>query len=135
MYIDVLLWLAEMLSFNHTSLIQNWTQKASFVPTSLLKQSDVKWLAHTHKLRQNCSQHHCLFCCSVAGTEYRHSCCCLQPTTEQFACLTLSDDIVKHCCLTAGHTELHLGDERPPLRYLLSLHREGRPMIMTPFVK
>ena len=48
---------------------------------------------------------HCLFCCSVAGTEYRHWCWFLQPTTELFACPTLSDDIVIHCCLTAGHTE------------------------------
>ena len=105
---------------------------------SLLKQSDVKWLAHTYKLTWTAAgtlslkmkSNHCLFCCSVAGTEYRHWCWFLQPTTELFACLALSDDIVKHCCLTAGHTELHLRDERPPLRYLLSLRRGGRPMIM-----
>ena len=48
----------------------------------------------------------------------------LQPTTELFACLALSDNIVKHCCLTAGHTELHLGDEHPPLAYLLSVRRD-----------
>ena len=28
-------------------------------------------------------------------------------------CLALSDDIAKHCYLTVGHTELHLGDELP----------------------
>ena len=75
---------------------------------------------------------HCLFCCSVAGREYRHWCWCLQQTTELFACLALSD--VKHCYLTAGRTELQLSDERPPLRYLLSPGRGSRPMIMTPFV-
>ena len=93
---------------------------ASYWPL-LLKQSDVKWLAHTHKLT-SCHQkikcnHHCLFCSSVAGTEYRHWCWFLQPTTEQFGCLTLSEDVAKHCYLTAGHTELHLGDDIP-LRYL-----------------
>ena len=56
-------------------------------------------------------RNHCRFCCSVAGTEYRHWCWFIQPTTELFACLALSDNIVKLCCLTAGHTELHLGDE------------------------
>ena len=29
------------------------------------------------------------------------------------ACLTPSDNVVKHCCLTAGHTELHLGMSAP----------------------
>ena len=45
----------------------------------LPKQSDVKWLTHTHtQIYSNHSRHivlkrsHCLFCCSVAGTEYRH---------------------------------------------------------------
>ena len=37
-------------------------------------------------------------------------------------CLALSDDIVKHCCLTAGHTELHFGDEHSPLSDI-SYHR------------
>ena len=57
----------------------------------LLKQSDVKWLAYTHKLRWTAAGtlslkmkcNHCLFCCSVAGTEYRHLCWFTQPTTEQ----------------------------------------------------
>ena len=43
---------------------------------------------------------HCVFCCSVAGTEYRHLCWLLQPTTVQFVCLALSNGIVKHCYLT-----------------------------------
>ena len=72
---------------------------------SLLKQSDVKWLAHTYKLTRTTAGmlslkmkcNHCLFCCSVAGTEYRHWCWFLQPTMEQCACLTR-----KHCYLTAG---------------------------------
>ena len=87
----------------------------------LLKQSDVKWLAHTHKLRWTAAgtlslkmkRNHCLFCCSVAGTEYRHWCWFLQPTTEQFVCLTLSDDIENYCYLTAGHIEIHLGMSTP----------------------
>ena len=97
----------------------------------LLTQSDVKWLAHTYKLtgtiagtlslKMKCN--HCVFCCSVAGTEYRHLRWFLQPTTEQFPCLAPSDSIVKHCYLTAEHTQLHLGDECPPLGYLLSSRR------------
>ena len=67
---------------------------------SLLKQSNVKWLAHTHKLTWTAAgmlllkikRNHCLFCCSVAGTEYRHWCRFLQPTTEQFVCLSQ-----RHC--------------------------------------
>ena len=47
-----------------------------------LKQSDVKWLAHTYKLTGSVAgmlllkikQNHCLFCCSVAGMEYMHWC-------------------------------------------------------------
>ena len=108
----------------------------------LLKQSNVKWLAHTCKLTQTAAgtlslkmkHNYCLFCCYVAGTEYRHWYWFIQPTTELLVCLILGDDSAKHCYLTAGHTELHLVDERPPLRYLLSPCRGGRPMIMTPFV-
>ena len=107
---------------------------------SLLKQSDVKWLAHTYKLTRTAAgtlslkmkHNRCLFCSSVAGTEYRHWCWFLQPTTEQFGCLTLNYDIAKHCYRTAGCTELHLGDERPPLGYLLS--GGGWPMNIPPFV-
>ena len=48
---------------------------ALYLP-SLLKQSDVKWFAHTHKLTRTAAgtlslkmeRNHCLFCCSVAGT-------------------------------------------------------------------
>ena len=57
---------------------------------SLLKQSDVKWLAHTYKvtgsiagtlsLKMKCN--HFLFCCSVAGIEYRHLCWFAVRTTE-----------------------------------------------------
>ena len=54
----------------------------------LLKQSEVKWLAHTYKLTPTeagmlslkMKRNHCLFYCSIAGTEYRHW--FLQPTTE-----------------------------------------------------
>ena len=35
-------------------------------------------------------------------------------TNGAITCLVLSNDIVKHCCLSARHTELLLGDERPP---------------------
>ena len=77
-------------------------QSALYWP-SLLKQSDVKWLAHIDKLTQTAAgtlslkmkRSHCLFCCPVAGTKYRHWCWFLQPTTEEFACLALSDDIAK----------------------------------------
>ena len=112
----------------------------------LLMQSDVKWLAHTYKLTWTSASRlsikmkrsHCLFCCSVAGTEYRHLCWILQPTAEQFACLTLSDDIGKHCYLTAGHTELHLGEHPPSLGYLRGergvFSRGGLPMNISPFV-
>ena len=90
---------------------------------------------HTYRSRhavvKKIKRNHCHFSCSVAGTEQRHWCWFFQPTTEQFACLVLSGDIAKHCCLTAGHTKLHLGDERPPLGYLLSLHRGGVSMKMT----
>ena len=69
----------------------------------LLKQSDVKWLAHTYKLTGRVAgtfllkmkRNHCLFFCSVAGTEYRHLCWFIQPTTEQFACLALSNNTAK----------------------------------------
>ena len=99
---------------------------------SLLKQSDVKWLAHTYTLTWTTAsmlslkmkRNHCLFYCSVAGTEYRHFCWFLQPTTELSACLALSDNIAKHCYLTAGHTKLYLWDERSLLGYLLSHHAE-----------
>ena len=109
---------------------------------SLLKQSNVKWLAHTYKLIWTAAstlllkmkRNYCLFCSSVAGTEYRQLCWFIQPTTKQFACLALSNDIAKHCYLTAAHTELHLGDECPPLGYLLSPHRGGRPMKITPVI-
>ena len=78
----------------------------------------VQWeVVSTHiQTNTNCSWHvvnHFFFCFSVAGTEYRHLCWFLQPTTEQFARLTLSGNIAKHCCLTTGHTELHLWDELP----------------------
>ena len=64
------------------------TKPALYWP-SLLKQSDVKCLAHTHKLTRTAAgtlslkmkRNHCLFCCSVAGIEYRHWCWFLQPTT------------------------------------------------------
>ena len=64
-------------------------QSALYWP-SLLKQSDVKWLAHIDKLTRTAAgtlslkmkRSHCLFCCPVAGTEYRHWCWFLQPTTE-----------------------------------------------------
>ena len=46
------------------------------------------------------------------------------------ACLALSDNIAKRCCLSAGHTELHLGDERTPLLYLLSPRSGGWPMVL-----
>ena len=109
---------------------------------SLLKQSDVRWLAHTYKLTRievgtlslKIKRNHYLFCCSVAGTEYRHWRWFLQTTTEQFVCLALSNDIAKHCYLTAGHIELHLREEHPPLGYFLSSHRGGLPMKITPFV-
>ena len=87
--------------------------------------------AGTLTLKMKCN--HCRFCCSVAGTEYRHWCWFIQPTTEQFACLALSDDIAKHCSLTTGHTVLHLRGECRP-GYLLSLRRGGLSMKMTPFV-
>ena len=70
----------------------------------------------------------CVFCCSVTETEYRHLRWFLQPATEQYACLALGNDIAKHCYFTAGHTELHFGDEHPPLGYLLSSRRGGRPV-------
>ena len=109
---------------------------------SLLKQSDVKLLANTFKLTGRVAgtlslkmkHNHCLLCCSVAGRECRHLCWFIQPTTEQFACLALSDDIAKHCYLTAGHIELHLGDWCLPLGHLLSSHRGGRPMNISPSV-
>ena len=88
-------------------------------------------VAGTLSLKIKCN--HCLFCCSVAETESWHLCWFLQPTTEQFSCLALSDDIAKHCYLTTGHTELHLGDESPPLEYLrgewgVFSRRGGQPM-------
>ena len=115
---------------------------------SLLKQSDVEWLAHTYKLTGSVAGmlslkmkgNHCLFCCSVAGTEYRHLCWFIQPTTEQFACLALRHVIAKHCYLTAGDTDLHLGDGCPKYhqyhqyyllwKWLLSL-RNNRNWIWT----
>ena len=54
-------------------------------------------------------------------------------TNNRAICVSLSDDIVKHCYLTAGHTELHLGDEHPTLGYLLSRLRGCRHTKMTPF--
>ena len=100
---------------------------------SLLNHSDMKWLAHTHKLTGSIAgmlllkmkRNHCLFCCSVTGTQYRNLCWFLKSTTDQYECLTLSENIAKHCYLTAGHTELHLGDGRPHLRYLLSRAEEA----------
>ena len=70
---------------------------------SLLKQSDVKCLAYTHKLTRTAAgtlslmkHNHCLFCCSVAGTEYRHLCWFIQQqlsncvsSSEQRRCETL----------------------------------------------
>ena len=93
---------------------------------SLLKQSDVKWLAHTHKLSRTVAsmlllqikRNHYLFFCSVAGTEYRHWCWLLQPTTE---CLALGNDIVKRCYLTAGHTPNFTSGMNAPL---LDISRE-----------
>ena len=73
---------------------------------------------------------HCLFCCSVAGTEYRHLHWFLQPTTESFTSLALSETLLSHCWT-------HWTSPRrwtPPLRYLLSPLRGGRPVIMTPLV-
>ena len=108
----------------------SFEQKPALYWPLLLKQSNVKWLAHTFKLTRTAAGmlslkmklNHCLFCCSVAGTEYRHW-WFLQPTTEQFTCLSPSDVIAKHCYLTAGQAELHLGDGCPPL---LSPRRGGR---------
>ena len=100
---------------------------ASFVPTLVTEAVRYEVVStHTYKLAQTAAStlslkmkhNHCLFCSSAAVTEYRHWCWFLQSTTEQFACLALSDDFAKHCYLTAGHTELHLGDGRPPLGYL-----------------
>ena len=63
--------------------------------SSLLKWSDVKWLAHTYNLtrtaasmlliKMKCNQ--CLFCSSVAGAEYRHWC--------WFLCVSSSER--RHC--------------------------------------
>ena len=100
---------------------------ASFVPTLVTEAVRYEVVStHTYKLAQTAAStlslkmkhNHCLFCSSAAVTEYRHWSWFLQSTTEQFACLALSDDFAKHCYLTAGHTELHLGDGRPPLGYL-----------------
>ena len=95
----------------------------------------MKCLAHTYKLTGSVADtlllkmkcNHCLFCCSVAGTEYRPLCWFIQLATNHFACLTLSDDTVKHCYFTAGHTERHLGDERP----IISCHRGERTGLRT----
>ena len=51
---------------------------------------------------------------------------------QQSNCVSSS---AKRCCLSAGHTELHLGDELPPLWYLLSPRSGGRLMLMTPSIK
>lgn len=69
----------------------------------LLKQSAVKWFAHTIRLTGTVAgarplkmkRSHCLFCSSAAGTEYRPLCWFLQPATEQFAWRALTDDIAK----------------------------------------
>ena len=68
--------------------------KASFVPTLDFEAVRCQVVsAHTHK-QANMNRRHvvvkmkrnyCLFCCSVAGTEYRHLCRVLQPTTEQLS--------------------------------------------------
>ena len=134
------LWCSKLAG--HHSLISVWETLVSVEANPALYWPSLLWLTYTHKftwttagtLSLKVKRNHCVYCFSLAGTEYRHWCWFIQPTTEQFACLALSDDVSKHCCLTAGHTELHLGDERPPLRYLLSPHRGGQPVIMTPFV-
>ena len=98
---------------------------------SLLKQFDVKWLAHTNKVTRTVAGtlSFCLFCSSVARTEYRHLCWFIQPTTEQFACLALSDNIAKHCYLTATHTKLHFEDKRPcSCRYVMTGAESGQPV-------
>ena len=105
---------------------------------SLLKQSDVKWLAHTYKLTGSVAGtltlkikcNHCLFCSSVAGPEYRHLCWFVQPTTKQF----LSSSERRLCkTLLACSLDTPNRDGRPTLRYLLSLCRGGRPMNISPF--